>query len=68
VELRRPVLGGLTIVYSPPNITMHWTDGILSQADSLSGPWTDTPGASPPSYTVAASAAARFYRLRCNSP
>jgi len=68
VELRRPVLDGLTVTYSPPNITLYWTDGILSQADSLSGPWTDTLGASPPSYTVSASAAARFYRLRCSSP
>lgn len=68
VTVVRPVLGPLTITYSAPNITLHWTAGILEQSSSLLGPWSDVPSASPPTYTVAASAAATFYRLRCNSP
>ena len=68
VTVTRPVLGPISITYSPPNITIHWAYGILEQADTILGPWTDTLGASPPSYTVAASAAERFYRLRCAAP
>jgi len=58
----------LTISYSSPSITITWTpaNGILQFKDSITGAWTDVspqPAAGGP-YTIAASAAHRFYSLR----
>jgi len=45
-------------------MVLTWTDpGVLQQADQITGPWTDVPGATSP-YTVNTMAAPmRFYRL-----
>jgi hypothetical protein len=66
----RPVLGSLVINLTNTNtlVVVHWTDGILTHATNVLGPYLDVPGASPPTYTTSPTNAARFYRLRCNSP
>ena len=66
VIVRRPTL---TIAISgsgfPVMITITWVDGgILQQANSVLGPWTDLPLATSP-YNTPASAAQKYYRLRC---
>jgi hypothetical protein len=68
VAVVRPVLGAITITYASGFITIHWTDGILQQANNVVGPYSDVLGASPPTYSVAATNAAAFYRVRCLSP
>ena len=68
VEVRRPVLGPLTYSVSGTNLVLYWTDGILQQAPTVLGAWTDVLGATPPSYSTPMSGTARFFRLRCNSP
>jgi uncharacterized repeat protein (TIGR03803 family) len=67
VTVLRPVLGAPTISLVGSTITIAWTDGILQQADSVPGPWTDVQGAAAP-YHTDVSAAQKFYRLRCASP
>jgi hypothetical protein len=59
------VQSALTITHSGGNITLHWTDGILQEANAVTGPYADVPMAAPPTYTVSAIGAAAFYRLRC---
>jgi len=68
VAVVRPVLGSITIAYVSGFITIHWTDGILQQSSNVIGPYSDVPGALPPTYTVAVTNAAAFYRVRCLSP
>jgi hypothetical protein len=41
-----------------------WQAGTLQQADAITGPWTNVGGASAPYYTVAPSAAKKFYRVQ----
>jgi hypothetical protein len=64
VIVRKPTLSiGLGSIRG--TITITWVDGgILQQADSVLGPWTDLPLATSP-YTIATSALQKFYRLRC---
>ena len=66
VIVRKPTLS-IAISRSgfPVTVIITWLDGgILQQADSVLGPWTDVPLATSP-YTVVASASQKFYRLRC---
>jgi len=44
-------------------VKLTWVAGILQSADTVTGPYTDVAGASSP-YTVAASAAKKFYRVK----
>src|SRR5262249_11336026 len=46
-------------------LELRWSRGMLQQADTLSGPWADVPGAtSPYSVTVAPAPAQAFYRTK----
>ena len=45
------------------SLKLTWDPGVLQQADSVTGPYTDVAGATSP-YTVAATAAKKFYKLR----
>ena len=52
-------------------LVVHWTDGILQHSTnvlSTNSAFVDVPGASPTTYITSVTNAARFYRLRCNSP
>lgn len=52
----------IVIGISGGNITLTWPAGTLQQADQLTGPWTNVPGATSP-LTTPASGAQKFYRL-----
>jgi hypothetical protein len=64
---------GFSFVGVPPTFTwevlpggslkLTWDPGTLTQADNVTGPYTDVPGATSP-YTVAMTADKRFYKLR----
>jgi hypothetical protein len=54
----------LTITHSGNSVTVHWPVGTLQRADSLTGVWTDVPGAVAPSYTTTATRAQKFYRVK----
>jgi hypothetical protein len=41
-----------------------WSQGTLQEATSITGPWTDIPGATPPSYGFGAGSGSRFFRTR----
>jgi hypothetical protein len=66
VIVRKPTLNiTMSSSGSPVTVTITWLDGgILQQANSVLGPWTDIPLATSP-YTTAASVDQKFYRLRC---
>jgi hypothetical protein len=56
----------LTVTKSGANVTITYAAGTLLQSDSLSpgAVWIPVSGASPPSYTAAASASTRFYKVQ----
>lgn len=58
-------LPALQIGQSGDQITIQWTTGTLQESTSLTGGWTDVPGATPPTYQVTPTATgAKFYRAR----
>jgi len=56
--------GKLTAKVSGGNITVTWSSGALQSAASVTGPWTNVPGATGGTFTepVATGAGAKFYR------
>jgi len=56
--------GRLTIQRSATNLTLGWSEGVLQEATSLTGPWTPVNGATAPSHTVTTSGPMKFYRVR----
>lgn len=56
----------LTITQSGTNVTISWSSGTLLQSDSLgaTASWTQVPGATAPSYTLAPGATNKFYRVQ----
>jgi hypothetical protein len=68
VTVRRPVLSGITYSVNGDNLVLQWTIGILQQAPTVLGPWTDVADAPPPSYSTPLNGPERFFRLRCASP
>jgi hypothetical protein len=54
VEIERTANGAL----------IKWSSGTLEAADSVGGPWNAVAGATPPTYNVTTSSAAKFYRAR----
>jgi hypothetical protein len=53
----------LTITKSGANVTITWTGGTLQEATTVTGPYTDSPGAPSPR-TIPASGARKFFRVR----
>jgi len=58
-----PPLPTLTITRSGSDVLVTWSAGVLLEATSVTGPYTEVAGATSP-YTVPASAAGKFYRAR----
>jgi hypothetical protein len=55
----------LTANLSGGNLIVNWSSGTLLEATNVTGPWTPTLGAAPPSYSVPISGAPRkFYRVQ----
>jgi hypothetical protein len=46
------------------NVELVWQSGTLQQADTVTGPWTNVPGASAPYQIVAPTAGRKFYRVQ----
>lgn len=59
-----PQAGPLLIQWSGSQLLIQWTAGILQEAPAVTGPWSDVPGASAPSYLVTPSGSKEFYRTR----
>lgn len=57
----------LTIAKSGANVVLTWPEGVLQQASSLPGGFTDVLGATSP-YTTSASAGPKFFRVRVPVP
>jgi hypothetical protein len=45
-------------------LQLQWTTGVLLQATNIAGPWTTNLIATPPSYSVSATAPEMFYRVK----
>ncbi len=55
----------VSIVRDAANVVISWTgSGTLQSADSVTGPYADVAGATTSPRTIAANAAAKFYRVR----
>jgi hypothetical protein len=63
VIVSRPTLA-LSYNFMGGTVTLTWSDGVLQQAPTIVGPWTDVPLATSP-YTTSTSGSYRFFRLRC---
>ncbi|HWH68650.1 MAG TPA: IPT/TIG domain-containing protein, partial [Candidatus Sulfotelmatobacter sp.] len=59
------VPGYLTIARNAGAVTLTWTNGILLQADEMTGPYNEVSGAASP-YNTAPTAEQKYYRLRYN--
>jgi hypothetical protein len=57
-----PPLVSLAIQQSGPNIVLTWPQGVLLEANNVTGPWSTNGAASP--YTTAPSAAKKFYKVQ----
>lgn len=56
-----PVL--LVLRHNGTNLELVWQSGTLKQADNLTGPWSNVPGASAPYHTISPTAEKKFYRV-----
>ena len=56
--------GSLHIKWSGSQLQITWDTGILQEADSITGDWSDVPGAAAPSYLVTPVGAQKYYRTR----
>ncbi len=64
-DVTGPTDVALTFQFDGSAVTVGWPSGTLQSAPTVTGPWTDVPGAAAPSYKVtpAAAAGAVFYRV-----
>lgn len=58
------VAGSLSIGWVDNQVQIQWTSGVLQQASSITGEWTDVPGNPTSPFLVTPSAAGMFYRTR----
>lgn len=54
----------MTVSFDGTQLTVGWPSGTLQQADSVTGTWSNVPGAAAPTYKVSPTAAAKFYRVK----
>ena len=55
----------ISITPSGTDLILTWSGGTLQQADAVTGPFTDVPGArSPYTYTPDPSAAMKYFRVK----
>jgi hypothetical protein len=50
--------------FNGSSLTLTWSQGILLEADDVTGPWTTNLTASPPSFIVTPTAPRKFYRIQ----
>ncbi len=54
----------LTINVSGTNVILNWNAGTLQAAPAITGPYSNVPNATPPSYTNSPSGPLKFYRVQ----
>ena len=54
----------LRVTKSGSDLQLAWPKGTLEWADQPTGSWTDVPGATPPSHTLAPAGTKKFFRVR----
>jgi len=54
----------ITLGYDGNQLQLSWPGGSLQEANAVTGPWNDIPGANPPSYTVNPTGERKFYRVK----
>lgn len=57
-------LPALGIKWAGTQLDIQWSEGTLQESTSLTGGWSDVPGATPPSYKVTPGTGNKFYRAR----
>lgn len=57
-------LPAVNIKWSGNQVEIMWSEGTLQESTTLTGGWTDVPGATAPSYKVTPGAGNKFYRAR----
>jgi hypothetical protein len=64
ITVGTPVSVKLGFSFNGSSLTLNWSQGILLEANDVTGPWTTNLSASPPSFTVTPTAPRKFYRIQ----
>ncbi len=64
ITVGTPVSVTLGFNFNGSSLTLSWSQGILLEANDVTGPWTTNLSASPPSFTVTPTAPRKFYRIQ----
>jgi hypothetical protein len=62
--LTGPTLVTLGFQFNGSSLTLTWSQGILLEANDVTGPWTTNLSATPPSFNVTPTAPRKFYRIQ----
>ena len=64
ITVGTPVSVTLGFSFNGSSLTLTWSQGILLEANDVTGPWTTNLTASPPSFIVTPTAPRKFYRIQ----
>jgi hypothetical protein len=64
ITVGTPISVTLGFNFNGSSLTLNWSQGILLEANDVTGPWTTNLSASPPSFTVTPTAPRKFYRIQ----
>lgn len=64
ITVGTPVSVTVGFNFNGSSLTLSWSQGILLEANDVTGPWTTNLSASPPSFTVTPTAPRKFYRIQ----
>jgi hypothetical protein len=64
ITVGTPVSVTLGFTFNGSSLTLTWSQGILLEANDVTGPWTTNLTASPPSFIVTPTAPRKFYRIQ----
>jgi hypothetical protein len=62
--LTGPTQVALGFQFNGSSLTLSWSQGLLLEADDVTGPWTTNLTAAPPSFIVTPTAPRKFYRIQ----
>jgi hypothetical protein len=64
ITVGAPASVTLGFSFNGSSLTLNWSQGILLEANDVTGPWTTNLSASPPSFIVTPTAPRKFYRIQ----
>jgi len=64
ITVGTPVSVTMGFSFNGSSLTLTWSQGLLLEANDVTGPWTTNLTASPPSFTVTPTAPRKFYRIQ----